>query len=654
MVFNVSLEPKSNATVATFRVYLDGHGVSVAGTILELHTLSIEINMSEIKEESNRWLIDISSEISPAADFLIHSLVVWVYSTVPLAPISIDLQATDGHHLFETPLFGDMGCGPYLYAFLNNNVSTADSLYLKTANHTLYLKPGSFNGTAKYYSISEGRASVPFDITYSSNEKITIHIRLLAIRIDLDIDTEYPLTHIYIHSGDSSGDLYDVYVPPDFVPDYLYIAPVYSAYIAISPTELYRSEGYWLDPIILSSGNVNLNGSNNLRVSTNFSPLTFNGIALVSDIILGFLSLTLLTLVVIRILLFLNLPIRNIRKDFRLIPLAAFLIFSFIPWFYSTRVFAPIYQDFEVPIHSLSFGPIPLVGFWTDGSTIAWRIPPEAIVWSTVAIVLYWLPVIGTALRFNTPSNRENDVKMGIILLLPTLFIGYVGIGLYGITGGYAPISLPLTIGLAIPSIWLAFIGILSFLRKYKRVDLGSKLERDLTITREKMEIPKSKSDERSLSNELSDDYATQRGLHVLLLIVILLMLPCAITDSSQMFLPLYGLSEIGSMWDYSHLGIATLLIGIPYCFLSLFTIVALWLYVKREISMVWVIIGAIISVLSILPGALILGFSVFPIAVIVYIALSIVTWLKQAFESAEESTIEDEVMANANEEIEN
>ncbi|MDH4215073.1 MAG: hypothetical protein OEV85_14245, partial [Candidatus Thorarchaeota archaeon] len=437
MVLNVSLEPRNNPVLATFSVYCDGHGSSIAGTILKLNTLSIELNMTEIKEESNRWLIDISSEISPAADFLVHSLVVWVYSTVPLTPVSIDLQATDGQHLFETPMFGNMGSSPYLYAFLNNNTSNIDSLYLKTANHTLYLRPGSLNGTAKYFHISEYRASVPFDIAFSSNEKVTIHIRLVAIRIDLNIDTEYPLTHINIYGDDSIWDPYDLYVPPDLIPDYLYIAPIYNAHIRISLSELYRSEGDWLDPIVLSSGNVYLNGSYNVHVSTNFSSLTLGGIVIVSDILLGFLSLALLALVVIRLLLSFNIPVRNIRKDFRLIPLVAFLIFSFLPWFNSTRVLAPYNQDFEVPIHNQSLGPIPLVGFWTDGSAIAWRIPPEAIIWSIVAIALYWLPVVGTALRFSTPSNRENDVKMGLILLLPTLFIGYVNIGLYGITGGY-------------------------------------------------------------------------------------------------------------------------------------------------------------------------------------------------------------------------
>ncbi|MFW9956574.1 MAG: hypothetical protein ACFFCT_00765 [Candidatus Odinarchaeota archaeon] len=645
MVFNVSLEPRNNPVLATFSVYCDGHGSSTAGTILKLSTLSLELNMAEIKEESNRWLIDISSEVRPAADFFVHSLVVWVYSTVPLTPVSIDLQATDGQNLFETPMFGNMGSSPYLYAFLNNNTSNIDSLYLKTANHTLYLRPGSLNGTAKYFHISEGRASVPFDIAYSSNEKLTIHIRLVAIRLDLDIDAEYPLTHIYIDGG-GIGNPYDLYIPPDLIPDYLYIAPIYTAYITISLSELYRSEGYWLDPIVLSSGNVNINGSYNLRVSTNFSPLTLGGIAIVSDIVLGFLSLILLALIIIRLLLSLNIPMRSIRKDFRLIPLVAFLIFSFIPWFNSQRVLAPSNQDFEVPVHSLSLGPIPLIGFWTDGSAIAWRIPPEAIVWSIVAIALYWLPVIGTALRFSTPSNRENDVKMGIILLLPTLFIGYVNIGLYGITGGYASISLPLAVGLAIPSLWFLSIGILTVLRKYKRDDISSKLERDLITIQEMREVP-AKSDERSLSKELSDDFATWRGLFALFLVVILPIFPCAVTDSSQLFLPYFGYYRIGTIWDYSHWGLATLIIGIPYCIFSLVTIVALWMFVKREISIVWVVIGAILSVLSSLPGAFLLGFTILPIAVIVFTALSFIVWLKQAYEDAEESTNDDEKATN-------
>ncbi len=635
IVFNVSLEPRVATTAVTFSVYCDGRGVSVAENLSESRTLSIELNMTWIKELSARWLVDLSPSIRPIDDVIVHGLVVWVFSTVPLVPVAIDMQTTDGQSLFDSVLLGSISSyPPSLRLYKDNNTSSAADLYPRFVNHTLYLRPGNLTGSARWYP--EHSSSIPVNITYFQNEEVAVDVRLLTIRIDLDIDTLYPITHIRLLRY--YDIMYDLYVPPKLMPAYLYAPKEYSTHIEVSLSKIDFEHADRMDVAsVHSSGNINLNGSYNLLVQVDFHNLTFGGFETTTHIISVLLTFMLFLLILLRVSLYLHISRRKIHRDFRLIPFLVFSILSVIPWFYNAHVFAPYHQDFAIPIHSLLMGPFPLVGYWVEGSSIVWTIPSEVVIWSIVSIILYWLPVLGSALHFGTPSNRRNDIGMGLLLFLPSLYIIDAQFATILTTGVPGSILLPIGLVVAIPTAWLFLVCVLSITGKYKVSDLYGLLARDSTPEPVTKEVIERKPDEFSLSMQFLDDFAIRRGWFVAFLFFLLLVLPCAITDESFLFLPLSGASGIGGGWDFPSFHLASLFIGVPYCLGGFFTIVALWRYIRREVSLVWVPIGSVLTYLSTLPGALLLGYTAFPTAAIAFVTLSFLVWLRQAYEDGDE-----------------
>lgn len=633
IVFNVSLESTSSVTAVTFAISYSGVGVSLSEDVSELSVVSIELNVSEIKEQSAFWLVDLNARISPIDSLIIHNLIVWVYSSVPLVPVSIDLQTTNGQSLFESTMFRNLWHRPNLRLYKDNNTSNIGNLYPREINHTFYVRPGMLNGTARWEP--EYYNSFPLNVLYFSNESVLIKVRLLAINVELDVNTSYPITHIYI-SGYNHWT-YDLYVSPDLMPPSLYIPPDYEVYITVSLSEISNN----MQPLITSSlSRLNLNGSYNLRAHVDFNSPTFGGFEFTTDFIRVILTLTLFLLVLLRLSLFINNPKRKIPKDFRLIPSISFGILSLLPWFYNTNFFPQPYQEFTIPIHSISMGPFPLVGFWTDGSSIAWTVTSETLVWSIVAIALYWLPVLGTAIQFSTPSNRLNDIKMGILLFIPSNLILFVYLGLESIVGGFGNLVFPLAIGLIIPTAWLFLICVISIAGKYKTVHLQSLLSRDMVATPELKEIIETKSEKDSPVIQNPQDYDTWRGWFVLLLLFLLILIPYALTPNGLPFFPLPGLYYIGNMWDYSHLGLAFLLIEIPYLMGGFLAIHSMWRFSRRKVSIVWVWIGAGMLYLFTIPGIMLLGFTAFPLPAIIFVSLSILLWFKQAYEDAGESEI--------------
>ena len=197
-----------------------------------------------------------------------------------------------------------------------------------------------------------------------------------------------------------------------------------------------------------------------------------------------------------------------------------------------------------------------------------------------------------------------------------------------------------MAIALTIPTIWLFLVCVLSIRGRYKAVDLDSLLLRDRIGTREFTETIESKSEEDSLVLQILQDFDTWRGWFVFLLLVLLLLVPYTLTPTGFPFFPFPGLYYIGNIWDYSHLGLAFLLIEIPYLVGGLLTILSLWRFARREVSIVWVWIGAGMLYLFTIPGITLLGFTAFPLPAIIFISLSILLWFKQAYEDADESEI--------------
>jgi hypothetical protein len=685
--FNLTVSPKNTSAAVAFGLWID-YGLLTEQTALmnisQTATMSLELDVAQLAELSDKWLFAFSAYTNPAELVTANSLLVWVNSTVPLVPVSLDLETTDGSSLYDCPMFAEIqGRAPYLEISKNNNRSNSLRFWPLRKNVTFYLQPGGLNGSAGWYDWSYSEDSVQFNVTFSFDEGVALKIRLLVIRIDLHTDIDYPVTRITIREPGGSWPMYDVYVTPDIFPSFLYVpahkVPAWdhtsqSISIMIDLEDMRYIGGYDLASSFSASGQISFNGTRNLEINVKFGQLTFYGIMNTSDLILWILSISLFLLVLVRIGIVFHIPSRRMHADSRFIPFVLFLVLAFIPWYRSNTALHLIDQQYQLTIHSLSLGALPIVGYWVEGSLIVWTIPSEALVWSILAIALYWTPLLWCLFRLDTPSDREGDVTMGILLFLPCLLAVFVSASLPDITGGTAGYLIQFLAVPLIPVFWLSLVVILTLIRRYSPEedeatrDVYNVLERDRTKPDEIEESTELIPEKGSLWLQLFEDFATWRGWFFAFLYVLLISLPCAVGSYYSIYetgvtdyytiQPLISLSSFYDEFSWYSIRLAALIIGLPYLLSGLFTIIALWRYSRREVSIAWVFLGAFLLYTSLLPGIMIFDhissvrqslslywwivFEPYPVAAIIFVAISILVWLKQAYEDAEEPMNDD------------
>lgn len=467
LVFNVTVTPKRGLTAVMFVVYSDIGARQTVWSINQTTTIPLELNVFELKMESNNWLFSFTAEVQPIEDVIIQELIVWAYSDVPLVPVTFDLQTTDGSSIFASPFSREISDGsPYLYLSENNDTRNSDSLWPRIPNLTLYLRPGSLNGSAQLYGSYDELDSIPFNLTFSTDERVRVDFQMLMIRIDLSIDSRSPIVQIQMIQPHAFNPVYNFFVTSDTFLLVLYVPPISSVIFAVSISDMMYYGGSSLSSLCSASEVVNLTGLHNLRVDAKFGQFSFFGIAATSDIILDALSLTVFLLILIRIGLAVYTPEKKTQSKSKLALFVLYCTVALLPWFFSTRTLWPSSQDFGVTIHSLSLGPLPIVGFWTDGSSIVWTIPPEALYWSIASIILYWIPVFWTVFSIDTSGFSKNKIWATLFLLIPLGLVLYADLGLIYIVGEFPSILFPTVLLVLIPIIWLCITGILSYIEE--------------------------------------------------------------------------------------------------------------------------------------------------------------------------------------------
>lgn len=654
VAFNLTLEPKNQRKDATYRVnFFDSDGdIEITRYIFNRTTLSVQTDLSEAKSGTDRWLLEVIVDISPREDFIFHSLIVWANSSVPLCPVSINLQSTSGQSFYGNKYMHDIRRAPFLYASRNNLSSSHYSFYFQSAIDTLFLRPGSLNGsctwnTYPFYGIN-------FNVSYHENEQVFLIIHMKAVEVELQLDTSYPVHKIVWYAG-AYDDIYDLYFATNSSPVLLYIPPAdLSASFSIAdPSTEVNSR---LPTIATMGGYLHINGSYNIQIDVFFKPAL--NVINMQDMIMGILSLSLFFLVIFRLGLWVNkqleFPKKRLVFDFRFIPLLAFTILAFIPWFFSTRGFQSRILDTPVLIHSQLLGPIPVIGFWTEGSMLVLKIPGNALSWSFWSIFFYWLPLILCTIMFTTPSNRSSDIIMGISLFIPAVYAFPLRLWLTGATNGILHLTLIPLVGIFIPIAWLLLIGFLSIRGHYSH----NRLQRDYDVLQELEEIGQVESKDEPF-------FARPLDLGFFLSMVFSFVVPCVLgfrhtgtSLSPASTIPVSPVQSLVYLFDsygfFTAFNIAGLLIGVPY---AVFTSLGfVWLLERRihRRSMVWVLAASAASVLSMIPGVLLLNWMGWvrlnspyivwytwmpiPAMTLILLGLALVTWVGDAHANTDAS----------------
>jgi hypothetical protein len=681
VVFNLTLEPMSSESEATFSIYIPRHSESIRTTqiISNVTTLTLQSDYLAARNSSDYWLTEVYMSVSPLEEFLCHSLIVWANSSAPLCPVSLDIKTTDGRSLFENAMMDEMmSTSPQLEISRNNLSSSTRRFWPYSVNHTFYLRPGSLNGSCYWGGFSYNR--ITFNFTYTENERVFVVFHLKAVEVELSFDTSYPVHHLFWDEG-TYDYVYNLYLTPKSNPIFLYIPPDY-LHVAFSIVDPLNVELNYREPQTIASvsSNLQVNGSYNLKIDVEFGSAL--EVVYARDTTIGVFSITLFFLVFLRLGVLINskqkVPKNWLKFDFRLIPSLIFVFLAFIPWFSSTQIHTTYSYDTVVTVYSIFFGPIPVIGVWTEGSTLLLTIPSYAIAWSFWSILLYWLPLLWSIVWFRTPHNRDDDILMGLLLFIPAGFLYLVQFfhsdmllnirydifsGLYDFIGRIAqgttnnilmPFINPI-FSFVIPIAWFILVGVLSIRGYYAFGEHINTRERDSQASGKLAE---------SKSKQIEETSKKPYSLEIIFGFILILtaLFPSVIgfrywysssvPESAFFVFPIQALGYLLDMGinSYRYIKLSALLVGIPYACFTALDLIWFWDRLDRKRSLVWVLFGSIISVISMIPGITILNWMgehspflvsytwiPFPLATFVILAFSFIVWERDLYKKVGE-----------------
>jgi len=348
-----------------------------------------------------------SSEVSRV---MIGDVVISVESNENLYPVTFDMQAPDGESLFENPYmsvlrdasdyYSDNLMYPAVELTRTGNRTDSSVLGPRSANETLYLAEGNYEGIAgwfyRYYGIHSSVFNISF--TIGPDESILIVNRIPTYRLNIDIYPSFAYTRVSIIEWDY---IYDIDYPLQNV-EYLYIPSSTSLVIIVSPLSG-QNQGW----TTVYHG-IQTDGTSNVHVTVMFSSFSIFGIILDWGQILGIVGTALLLLVLIQAGS--KRSFAGVRTDYNLrtnlLPVSFYYISMFLPWMtYS-------FDTNAIPFSTVSGAVIvPLITtlWWTPQSQVTPAIFTFQLLNVFFIVLLYWIPMIYLSYLIATRPNSISD-----------------------------------------------------------------------------------------------------------------------------------------------------------------------------------------------------------------------------------------------------
>ncbi|MHA1862753.1 MAG: hypothetical protein ACTSWA_03210 [Candidatus Thorarchaeota archaeon] len=576
IVYNITLQSNLENTsvridirLARFETYID----VIIGILPTSY--SFEPDMDLVHFSPNQWIVGSSVRITANIEMILQNVVIWAEFDVPVSPVVIDWQTTDGNGLFENEYTKWMGKYEPQLIIENLNDGLLDYLRPFFQNRTLYLVPQNYTFTPSW----DDYFGMPFNITVSENMASICLIHMKAVRVYLSINQDLPVIRLRISRYHYSGyDTYFLCFEGTEVPEFLYIPPISEFTIEIAALSPLSSISAYSDGVIVQA-TTPINITNHLHVAVTMPYATILGLLITpQDFIQISLAMILFTFIIIRLFLYLHAKKpRTSWKDARLIPILLIGITAFLPWFTSLR--DNLYY-FDSTIHVLSLGGFPLIASWTENSGIFLTIPENGLTWAFTSLLLFWIPLL-LANYFTTPPSDIFDNYLATIpLFSPLLFMANVQWWLSEISSiPFVILSYIQNFIIFVPLIYLICIILLNVTGQYKHGFDYDQLTFDTNLASQPLEKIEQAEETKSESVPIEKD--VQKTLNIVLVILqyLLLMIPTSlgfflrrsmseyVLDQIYFANPIYG---FGSLFDalFGSPGLVIYwIIGVPLCF---------------------------------------------------------------------------------------
>jgi len=466
IVCNITLQSSSEYTPirisARFGEYTTYFDV-IAGIIPQ--TFSIKPNMDLV--HASGWIDECQISTSKNIDMSLQNVVVWAEFDTLLSPIVFDLRSTDGQELYdsESPR-SSLYSGPLLTINRHQDGSTG-SLYFAFQNRTLYLPSLNYTFTTTWAYSSY--PLIQFNITVQPDMKSVCRIHLFVIRIDFEINPDFPFLRLELRQDDDPFPTYYREFHYSQFPKYVFVHANYRFKIEVdSLNPLSQSSHYTRE--LFASGQYLLNGSHHLNAKVTMPYIALMGLYITpQDLIQIVIAIVLFSLFILRIFIyFKDIKHRVSWRDPRLIPIVLLGLTAFIPWFSATNISS---GTLNASVNITSFGVFPLIVGWTNSGSIFLALPSSGINWAIASLMLFWIPLLYANYSLTPPSILDNNYLASLVLFSPILFTDVVH---YGLALLYSyPFTPSIIIQIIQISIPLLFLCSLVFLRWTGNFDYG-------------------------------------------------------------------------------------------------------------------------------------------------------------------------------------
>jgi len=546
VIVNVSLQYRSANVTSRLSLYF-GQFSQLIDVIVGPNptTYSFEPNMNEVHYAGSSWMTSCSINTGDNR-LMLHRIVVWAEYEVPVSPIVLNLETSDGHPLFENDYTRQIRNHYPIIEMTPANNSQYE-FRIRLQNRTLYVVPQTFVFEPGWYYVYTERTE--FNVTVAENEALTCLIHLSTVRLEIAIEPIVPIVILSINL-DSYEDTYELYLKNQDIPEYLYLPPYPTVAIEVAtPDLLSSSPSYYTDIHLRES--ISYNVTKNLHLDVTMQYLSVFGLAISpQDLIQIFLVVTLYVLLIAYLSLYMYEKKQRITlKDPRIIPLLLILVTAVIPWFSAIRTNI-LYSETQITI--LSTGVFPIFSAWIDSGMFTLVIPSFGVYWVIASVLLFWMPLFYANYSTSPPSTKEENYNSAYALFAPYLLFFMQKIGLdVQFNFEFTPLVIIQIILIAVPAVNLLILfalnhtGRFAFGPKKNRLAMDVKLSNELRL----LETPEAivESPTAFIKKVLPEKRELQKELKLILMIFLFLlsMLPTAICSVYELSGSNYLLDEI-------------------------------------------------------------------------------------------------------------
>jgi len=497
-------------------------------------TYSIVPDMESVNYDDDsltaRCRISVTSDIE--LDLL--NILIWAEFESPVSPLQLDYRATDGADLFENKYIRSFSLGGLRLEITRLSDGVSDSMNVRYQNYTLYLSPQNYTLTSIW--VYEYHTRLETNVTLHDGEFTHGLVHMKAVRVYLSIDSDFPLIRLGIGKYDESFTNFEIYLQKEDVPEYVYIPPYHLFDIEVETiSPFYRYDSGTSD--ITISSRISSNGTFDYHVNVLLPYANILGIIIVpQDFIQIALALFLFLLINIRVLIYIQSKKPRISwKDPRLIPVIFFCVIGCLTWYVGTH------ESWHFPhdiFHIASLGTFPLMGCWTEASSIFLIMPSNGLWWAFTSMVFFWIPLHLVNYFTTPPSDVSHNYTSAFLLFSPLLLSPIIIWGQSEIFPFLLQNYLH-DVLLFTPIVWLLCLTILALLGLYGHGPEKIQLSLDAKLSAQIADREITPSEQKP-EPELSEIEARKTiDLVLLILLAALLVIPTTFTS-------VFRLSEAG------------------------------------------------------------------------------------------------------------